>query len=184
MSKEQESPYMEEGGQDDGSKKHKAFTETWCIKRVDSWLQVCLHKDRTMQTYSFCQIYTLDSLFKISVTVEMGACPKASFPLPQLSLAGCGNSIFMCIFVLAPHKKKCDVTNCVSLAWFSSIRAAVILCDRYAPVGIYSTRATNSACVAVSPHRSNISVIINKRQKNDQWLIHRAHIEIDFTKCF
>lgn len=37
---------------------------------------------------------------------------------------------------------------------------------------------------AIAVVSRNISIIIIRRHKDDQWLIYGAHIETDFTKCF
>lgn len=53
-------------------------------------------------------------------------------------------------------------------------------------VAIYRTYTPDSSHVGLplNRHRSNISIVTIQRQKDDQWLIYRAHMETDFTKCF
>lgn len=52
-------------------------------------------------------------------------------------------------------------------------------------VAIYRTYTPNSSHVGLhlNRHGSNISIVSIQRQKDDQWLIYRAHMETDFTKC-
>ena len=54
----------------------------------------------------------------------------------------------------------------------------------HAAVAIYRAHIANSLNVLVNHHRSDISIIIFKCCKNDQWFILRTHIETGFTKCF
>lgn len=51
-------------------------------------------------------------------------------------------------------------------------------------VDICSSISTNASQGLVNHHCCIISFIMTNSQKNDQWLIHRIHIETDFIKCF